>query len=78
MFLNAPDVIRDAGSFHGLHPVMCGNSIDAWWGGIWTPVAVPYPKTLSVPLRSRFEFGPRSEAGPNCLKEGRNARAHDW
>jgi hypothetical protein len=26
----------------------------------------------------RFEFGPRSEAGPNCRKEGRDAWAHDW
>ena len=26
----------------------------------------------------RFEFGPRSEAGPKCRKEGRDAWAHDW
>ena len=26
----------------------------------------------------RFEFGPRSEAGPNGRKEGRDAWAHDW
>jgi hypothetical protein len=26
----------------------------------------------------RFEFGSRSEAGPNRRKQGRDAGAHDW
>jgi len=39
---------------------------------IGTPYAIRHGKGAD------FEFGPRSKAGPNCLKEGRDARAHDW